>query len=384
MVILDRTEYVENKQDLNGSRTAQNIEQKYNLGAINNIIKTLKDNQKVLETLGLDLSSLDSELTTTQEDLAQAKRDIQTTNTTLNNFVTATTSTLSNMQSEIDGSITTYFHANAPTMSNYPVTEWTQSEYNKHLGDLYYDTNTGYAYRFYVENNVYGWLRITDSDVTQALAIANAAQDTADNKRRVFLEEPFTPYDSGDLWVNNGKLYVCQISRETGDYQNGDFISDFDYTDDTYARAVEDELNNSIEVVNGRVTRVEQSNDEFKIQVESSITSIQNETNQVQETIRNMSYSFGTNDFQIASSEDPTNLRMNNSGVKIYNLSSLISIFNKNGTGIDKLIVISSIQLQNILLKKRQITRPDTNQTIDVISGYWLVNLIETLHDLEG
>ena len=68
MVILDRTEYVENKQDLNGSRTAQNIEQKYNLGAINNIIKTLKDNQKVLETLGLDLSSLDSELTTTQED----------------------------------------------------------------------------------------------------------------------------------------------------------------------------------------------------------------------------------------------------------------------------------------------------------------------------
>ncbi len=383
MVILDRTEYVENKQDLNGTRTAQNIEQKYNLGAINNIIKTLKDNQKVLETLGLDLSSLGSELTTTQEDLAIAKRDIQTTNTTLNNFVTATTSTLSNMQSEIDGSITTYFHVNIPTMNNYPVTEWTQSEYNKHLGDLYYDTNTGYVYRFYVENNVYGWLRITDTDVTQALAIANAAQDTADNKRRVFLVQPEPPYDSGDLWVNSGKLYVCQISRATGEYQTNDFITDFDYTDDTYARAVEEELSNSIEVVNGRVTRVEQSNDEFKIQVESSISSIQNETNQVQETIRNMSYSFGTNDFRIASSEDPTNLRMNNSGVKIYNLSTLISIFNKNGTGIDKLIVVKSIQFQNILLKKRQITRPDTNQTIDVISGYWLVNLIETLHDLE-
>lgn len=372
-----------NKQDLNGTRTAQNIEQKYNLGAINGIIKTLKDNQQVLEKLGLDLSGLDTELSETESELADTKRDLQSTSNTLTNFITSTTTTLGNMQSEIDGSITTFFHANVPTMSNYPVTGWTQTEYNKHLGDLYYDTNTGYAYRFYVENNVYGWLRITDTDVTQALAIANAAQDTADNKRRVFLVPPEPPYDSGDLWVNNGELFICQVSRETGSYQQDDFITSLNYTDDTYARAVQDSLSNEIEVERGRVTRLYQDSSEFKIEVETSINSIQNNTNTMQETLRNMSYTFGTNDLTIANSEDPTNLRMNNTGVKIYNLATLISIFNKNGTGIDKLIVTKSIQLQNILLKKRQITRQDTSQTIDVVSCFWLKDLVEDLEDLE-
>ena len=411
------------KQDLNGVRTAQDIEQKYNLGAIDGIIKTLKDNEQVLASLGLDLSSLNTALeetqsdlaetnedlaeakqdiiqtqsdlattnttlATTNEDLAQAKSDISSTNTTLNNFVIATNSTIQDLQNEIDGSITTFFHAGAPTMNNYPVNTWQQSDYSKHVGDLYYDTETGYAYRFYFENNVYGWGIIRDTGVAEALAIANSALDTADDKRRVFLEEPEPPYDSGDLWVNAGELYICQISRESGSYQTDDFITSLNYTDDTYAMAVEEGLTNSIEVVSGRVLRVEESTNEFKITTEETLNSIQNETNQVRETLNRMEYSFGTDDLQIAKLNDPTNMRLNNSGLKIYNLATLISIFNKNGAGVDKLILIRSFQFQNLLLKKRSITWNNpftsTNETIDVVSGFWLKDLIEDLEDLEG
>lgn len=412
------------KQDLNGVRTAQDIEQKYNLGAINTIIKTLKDNEQVLESLGLDLSTLNEALEETNEELAEtksdlvdtnteltsakqdiataqadiataqgdindldedlqiAKGDISSTNTLLNNFISTTNSTISDLQNEIDGSITTFFHADVPTMSNYPVNTWQSTDYSKHIGDLYYDTETGYAYRFCYENNVYGWSIIRDTGVAQALAIANSAKDTADGKRRVFLEEPTPPYDCGDLWVNDGELYVCQIARESGQsYQSGDFISDFIYTDDTYARGVEEELNNSIEVERGRITRIEQSNTEYRITLEETINSIQNDIDENRETINSMSYSFGTDDLQVAKSDDPVNMKLNNAGVKIYNYSTLMAIFNKNGSGIKKLITTESIQLQNLMLKKRQIKI--NNVDTDVISGFWLVNLIQDISDLE-
>ena len=104
--------------------------------------------------------------------------------------------------------------------------------------------------------------------------------------------------------------------------------------------------------------------------------------------IEKMIYSFGTNDLKIAKSDDPNNMSLNNEGLKIYNLSTLISIFNKNGAGVNKLIVINSIQFQNLLLKKRNVTWTNpltgTSSTFDVISGFWLKDLIETLHDLEG
>ncbi len=413
------------KQDLNGVRTAQDIEQKYNLGAIEKIIKTLKDNEQVLENLGLDLSTLNDALEKTNEELADtksdlvdtnselssakqniataqadiataqgdindldedlqtAKGDISSTNTILNNFIQTTNTSIGNLQDEIDGSITTFFHADEPTMNNYPVNTWQSSDYSKHIGDLYYDTETGYAYRFYYDNNVYGWSIIRDTGVAQALAIANSAKDTADGKRRVFLEEPTPPYDCGDLWVNDGELYVCQIARESGQsYQSGDFISDFIYTDDTYAKGVEDDLSRSIEVVEGRVTTIEQTNSEYKISLEKRITTMQDGIATATNNIQKMSFSFGTDDLQIARSDDPNNMRINNSGLKIYNLSKLISIFNKNGSGINKLIVVNSFQLQNLMLKKRQITIPGDTNPIDVISGFWLNNLIESLDDL--
>ncbi len=350
------------KQDLNGTRTAQDIEQKYKLGLIPEVIKMFNNNNQVLEKLRLDL---------------------KTTNSTLKNFTEQTLKSLETLQDEVDGSITSYYSNGEPTLKNYPTSEWSEEEYNTHLGDLYYDRETGYSYRFYLDNNEYKWVKLSDSDITKALAIANSAKDTADNKRRVFSEQPFTPYDSGDLWLNNNELYVCQISRQSGEYETDDFIKAVNYTDDTYAKAVEDGLSNSIEIIDGRVTRIEESNSEYKITLEERITSIQNQTNETSEYVKNMSYSFGTDNLKIAKSDDPTNLTMDNTGLKIYNQTTLNSIFNKNGVGIDKLILVKSFQFQNILLKKRQIERKDTGETIDVISCFWLVNLIETLNDLE-
>lgn len=112
---------------------------------------------------------------------------------------------LDTIQRQVDGSISTWFYGGAPTLSNQPASQWDTADLkNEHLGDLYYDNLTGYGYRFKYDetSRQWSWGRITDVDVTKALADAAKAQDTADHKRRVFVVQPTPPYDQGDLWVN--------------------------------------------------------------------------------------------------------------------------------------------------------------------------------------
>lgn len=154
----------------------------------------------------------------------------------LSDFTEAVTGDISDLQSQIDGNIATWFYAGTPTLTNEPAVNWTTTEEkNQHLGDLYYDTNDGYAWRFMVQNGSYSWGRITDSDVTKALEDAANAQDTADSKRRVFVSQPTPPYDVGDLWVQgeNGDILRCATARVSGSYNASDWVLASKYTDDS-------------------------------------------------------------------------------------------------------------------------------------------------------
>jgi hypothetical protein len=76
---------------------------------------------------------------------------------------------------------------------------------------------------------------MADSAATQALVLAGQAKDTADGKRRVFVNTPYTPYDVGDLWVQgaSGGIYRCKTARLTGSYSSSDWEVASKYTDDT-------------------------------------------------------------------------------------------------------------------------------------------------------
>ena len=161
----------------------------------------------------------------------------QTASEDLTNFTNKVADDLSDLQSQIDGSIQTWFYAGIPTLANQPANQWTDSTTrNNHLGDLYYDTTTGYAYRFMLQNGTYSWGKITDSDVTKALQDAAKAQDTADNKRRVFVTTPTPPYDVGDLWVqgSGGDIKRCQTAKTSSQsYAAADWVLASKYTDDS-------------------------------------------------------------------------------------------------------------------------------------------------------
>ena len=171
------------------------------------------------------LANLSTSLQNAIDDIAKNKANeaknaaINYTNSQLANYVTQTVynQDIANLQNQIDGNITSWFYPHDPTLSNEPAINWTTyADKNNHLGDLFYNTTNGYSYRFAYENGQYKWILIKDSDVQKALADAAKAQDTADQKRRVFVNQPTPPYDIGDLWANGQKVYRCKIAKTSG------------------------------------------------------------------------------------------------------------------------------------------------------------------------
>lgn len=154
---------------------------------------------------------------------------------------------IKDLQNQADGAIETWFYEGVPTPNNYPSTDkenkgdvltynipgidWYNEDINnynaikdsdkytdaekaaikikvreRHIGDLYYDQKTGYAYRFtrYDDDiKPYRWNVISDSELTKILEAANRAQATADGKMKVYYSETKpTNYQAGDIWVN--------------------------------------------------------------------------------------------------------------------------------------------------------------------------------------
>ena len=105
------------------------------------------------------------------------------------------------VKEQTDREYTLWFFDYAPTLNNIPASEWTtEALKTMHDQDMFYNRLTGKGYRF--ESGV--WNEITDHLTLKALEDAAKAQDTADGKRRVFVEQPTDSqkYDVGDMWVN--------------------------------------------------------------------------------------------------------------------------------------------------------------------------------------
>lgn len=337
------------KQDRQGVRTATDLERKYDLASLVGVQKAVR----------------------------QSTEAITKTNATLEEFIASTLSTIDDIYEQMDGNITTWFYNGVPTLSTLPASEWTtETLKNEHLGDLYYDRDTGYGYRFAFCDDTFQWIVVLDNDVVEALALANSAKDTADSKRRVFVTQPAPPYDNGDLWFKDQEIYICQVTKAEGEtYAEKDFIIATKYTDDTVANQVGDNL----EIVRGTVTTIKEGVDAFKIEMETTVKTIDSLQQETIESVERMAYTFGTNDLHIAKSTDPVNTRINQQGLKVFTYTDLQAIFNHRGAGIQKLIVVGNAQLGNI-----SITKAKDDFGNDCTDINYLVSNVQKLSDLEG
>lgn len=136
---------------------------------------------------------------------------------------------LNEIQGQLDGQIEQFFYEYDPTTTNVPAKDWTTTKLKEdHLGDLFYNTKTGKIFRWIKNGSTYSWQELQDSEVAQALALANDALALARTKRRIFVDTPYPPYDAGDLWLTggstDGQLKRCITARASGSYVANDWV----------------------------------------------------------------------------------------------------------------------------------------------------------------
>lgn len=95
-------------------------------------------------------------------------------------------------------------------------------------------------------------------------------------------------------------------------------------------------------------------------------------------SIKGMYYNFSTRELAINSVDSEVSAKLDNQGVKVYNYAKLSSVFNHNGSGIDKLIVTGTAQIGYLKIVK------GTKNSKKVTQIFHLDNLIEDLNDLVG
>ena len=148
-----------NLQDKNVVRTAADLEKKYNFAKLLGLSKNIETNTETLIKVENELNNM------------------------LNSLVINLSDVL-----DTQSSISLWFYEGIPTTSNEPYTDWVTPD--DHIGDLYYDQNSGYVYKY---TNT-GWVLQTDENLINALALTNVELDvTIDHERQVFFQQPTPP-----------------------------------------------------------------------------------------------------------------------------------------------------------------------------------------------
>lgn len=186
-----------------------------------------------------------------EEDWEKASK--YTDDSTFNTFLDGVfKETISNLKTQIDGKIETWYQPNDPSLKwtkteEYPwcdidgskildesgneiVLVW-ESEKAEHEGDLWHNTsdNTQWIYK---------------SGEWQPQSIPDELLDKIDGKSSVYMVQPKPPYYEGDLWVttnSEGKasLKTSTVNRVDGNFDASDWI-DFKYAD-------KDDIKNAID-----------------------------------------------------------------------------------------------------------------------------------------
>lgn len=158
-----------------------------------------------------------------------AKKDTYTDDTALENFLSGDyKETIADLSTQIDGKAETW------RQSTDPAANWTTDELKaQHKGDLWNNTENQKTYIY----NGSAWQEMTSTP-------PQAVFDAIDGKAQIFIKQPTTPYDVGDLWFDSSSadIMTCVTARESGSYVAGDWKKRNKYTDNSAVDALDKAL----------------------------------------------------------------------------------------------------------------------------------------------
>lgn len=203
----------------------------------------------------LDQSEIGGRIVFTQNGQEKTLEELGSEAMESKNFINNTLpGILDEIKAQLDGQIEQHFYQIDPSplstapgsKDGVPNSGWTDSTTKEnHLGDLYYNTTSGKVWRYvkiqwrpkpgFAPGTFYVWQELQDSELAQAIAIANEALELGKEKNRIFTSTPVPPYDVGDLWVQGatGDIMRCKTARESGAFTSSDWEKASKYTDDS-------------------------------------------------------------------------------------------------------------------------------------------------------
>lgn len=210
-------------------RTAQDLERKYNFASLLGLKKNVEITAQGLQKIENELNSMLNALVINLKNVLDSQSEISL-----------------------------WFYSGIPTTSNEPYTSWANP--SDHIGDLYYDQSTGYVYQYKEVDGTSLWEVNTSPDLVEAMAITNSETDTSlDHERKVFFDTPTIPYSNGDWWIKeDGSLFICQISKTTGTYEEADFIDSSKYTE-----SIAEKIGEELTILKGTVTMISENYAKF-------------------------------------------------------------------------------------------------------------------------
>lgn len=165
-----------------------------------------------------------------------------TDDTTINDFVkNIYQPTLDNVKDSIQSKIETWYQSTDPSddwgkvvedsfrdidgdtildVNGNEITLLYEETKAEHEGDLWHNTATNESF-------------IYRSGQWEPMSIPNSVFDAIDGKARIFISQPVTPYDVGDLYFTGTDIKVCTTARTSGSYNSSDWKKKDNYTDDS-------------------------------------------------------------------------------------------------------------------------------------------------------
>lgn len=197
-------------------------------------------------------------LKTDRKQIKLSQEKLEKTNVIIKNYINSVMKNIDTEKSQ-DKKVISWFLNGIPINDNMPTSLWVSDEdKNNNLGDLYYDKNSGISYKYSFIENSFIWQEIGDIDVIKSLALANSEADTSDGFRVLFYDTPVVPYSVGDIWLNDNVIMRCRCSRNEGEFNSPEWVTQDDYTEDMVLNETRALLNQFIETVeNDYITSVQ-------------------------------------------------------------------------------------------------------------------------------
>ena len=218
-------------------------------------------------------------------------------------------------------------------------------------------TSTGIGYydlcdKYYAQigNNLYTCIMFNDEFIQ-----TTGVEENINTEMPEVSETDYKKSDKTDMKINQTYIIV--------DKQNSQI--------DSVVKAVNEQ--------NTKITNITQTMDNINITVSNQqniFNNLNNSVVNIEGTLQDMSFNFNTQGLTIGTSANTNNVLIDNTGLKVYNYSTLNAIFNNKGSGIGKLIVTDTAQLGYLKFIKA------TKNGSSVTKIFHLKQAIEDLEDL--